>query len=41
VTSLPTKILVDPNGVIIGRYDKGTDEEAEAMDKKLREVLGA
>jgi hypothetical protein len=40
VTSLPTKILIDPSGVIIGRYDKGTDEEAEAMDKKLKEVLG-
>jgi thiol-disulfide isomerase/thioredoxin len=40
VTELPTKILIDPNGVIIGRYDKGTDEEAAAMDKKLKEVLG-
>ena len=40
VSSLPTKILINPSGVIIGRYDKGTDEEEEAMDKKLREVLG-
>jgi thiol-disulfide isomerase/thioredoxin len=40
IHSLPTKILIDPNGVIIGRYDKGTDEEAAAMDGKLAEVLG-
>ena len=40
VVSLPTKILIDPNGEIIGRYDKGTDEEEAAMDKKLKDVLG-
>jgi len=39
IHSLPTKILIDPNGVIIGRYDKGTEEEAEAMDKKIAEML--
>jgi hypothetical protein len=36
---LPTKILIDKNGVIIGRYDKGTEEEALALDKKLAEVM--
>jgi len=25
--------------MIIGRYDKGTEEEAEAMDKKMAEML--
>jgi thiol-disulfide isomerase/thioredoxin len=39
VHSLPTKILIDKNGVIIGRYDKGTDEEVAAMDKKIAEAL--
>jgi thiol-disulfide isomerase/thioredoxin len=39
ITELPTKILIDKNGVIIGRYDKGTDDEAAAMDKKLAEAL--
>lgn len=41
IHSLPTKILIDPNGVIIGRYDKGTDEEAAALDKKLAEAFGS
>lgn len=36
--SLPTKILVDPNGVIIGRYGEG-GEDAEALDKKLAELF--
>ena len=40
IHSLPTKILIDPNGVIIGRYDKGTEEEAAAMDKKIADALG-
>jgi len=40
IHSLPTKILIDPNGVIIGRYDKGTEEEAEAMDKKIAAAFG-
>jgi thiol-disulfide isomerase/thioredoxin len=39
IHSLPTKILIDPDGKIIGRYDKGTDEEAAALDKKLAEVM--
>jgi thiol-disulfide isomerase/thioredoxin len=40
IHSLPTKILIDRNGVIIGRYDKGTEEEAAAMDKKIAEAFG-
>jgi len=40
IHSLPTKILIDRDGVIIGRYDKGTEEEAAAMDKKLAEAMG-
>jgi thiol-disulfide isomerase/thioredoxin len=39
IHSLPTKILIDPNGMIIGRYDKGTEEEAAAMDKKIAEAF--
>jgi thiol-disulfide isomerase/thioredoxin len=39
IHSLPTKILIDKNGIIIGRYDKGTEEEALALDKKLAEVM--
>lgn len=39
IHSLPTKILIDPNGMIIGRYGGGGEND-EAMDKKLAEVLG-
>jgi len=39
IHSLPTKILIDPAGKIIGRYDKGTDEEAAALDKQLAEAM--
>jgi len=39
IRSLPTKILIDKNGIIIGRYDKGTDEEQAEMDKKIAEVV--
>ncbi|HEY8970280.1 MAG TPA: redoxin domain-containing protein, partial [Puia sp.] len=39
IHSLPTKILIDRDGRIIGRYDKGTDEEAAELDRKLAEVL--
>jgi glutathione peroxidase-family protein len=35
IHSLPTKILIDPNGVIIGRYD----EQENALDEKLKEVF--
>jgi thiol-disulfide isomerase/thioredoxin len=39
ISSLPTKILIDPAGVIIGRYGGGGEDDA-AMDKKLAEVFG-
>lgn len=38
IHSLPTKILIDKNGVIIGRYGGGGENDA-AMDKKLAEVF--
>ncbi|MDD7888014.1 TlpA disulfide reductase family protein [Flavivirga sp. 57AJ16] len=38
ISSLPTKILVDPEGVIIGRYGGGGEDDA-AMDKKLVEIF--
>ncbi|WP_436487738.1 redoxin domain-containing protein [Chitinophaga sp. ARDCPP14] len=40
IHSLPTKILIDPNGVIIGRYGGGGEDD-EAMNKKLAELFGA
>jgi thiol-disulfide isomerase/thioredoxin len=40
IHSLPTKILIDPNGIIIGRYGGGGEDD-EAMDKKLSEVFGS
>jgi thiol-disulfide isomerase/thioredoxin len=39
IHTLPTKILIDPKGVIIGRYGGGGEDD-EAMDKKLKEVFG-
>jgi len=39
VHTLPTKILIDKNGVIVGRYDKGTEEEQAEMDKRIAEVM--
>jgi peroxiredoxin len=39
IHSLPTKVLIDRDGKIIGRYDKGTEQEAAEMDKKLAEVM--
>lgn len=38
IHSLPTKILIDKNGVIVGRYGGGGEND-EAMDKKLAEVF--
>ncbi|RFZ82108.1 DUF4369 domain-containing protein [Mucilaginibacter terrenus] len=38
VQVLPTKVLINPEGIIIGRY-RGV-EDAAALDKKLEEVLG-
>lgn len=37
VTPIPVKILIDKNGIILGRYE-GTKEEA-ALDKKLSEIF--
>jgi thiol-disulfide isomerase/thioredoxin len=38
IHSLPTKILIDPKGMIVGRYGGGGEND-EAMDKKLAEVF--
>jgi thiol-disulfide isomerase/thioredoxin len=39
IHSLPTKILIDPDGIIVGRYGGGGESE-EVMDKKLSEIFG-
>jgi thiol-disulfide isomerase/thioredoxin len=39
VSSLPTKVLIDPQGVIIGRYGGGNGGSDEQLDAKLAEVL--
>lgn len=39
IHTLPTKILIDPNGIIIGRYGGGGEGD-EAMNKKLSEIFG-
>jgi thiol-disulfide isomerase/thioredoxin len=36
IHTLPTKILIDPNGKIVGRYS----EEEKPLDDKLREIFG-
>lgn len=38
IHSLPTKILIDKDGMIVGRYGEGGDDEI-AMDKKLAEIF--
>jgi thiol-disulfide isomerase/thioredoxin len=38
ISELPTQILIDPNGMIIGRYSEGA-AEMEALDKKLKEIF--
>lgn len=40
IHSLPTKILIDPQGMIIGRYGGGGEDD-EAMNKKLKEIFGS
>lgn len=40
ISTLPTKILIDKNGIIIGRYGGGGESD-EAMDKKLAEIFGS
>jgi thiol-disulfide isomerase/thioredoxin len=39
IHTLPTKILIDPNGLIIGRYGDEKEEEY-ALDNKLIELFG-
>ncbi|MEP3837713.1 MAG: TlpA disulfide reductase family protein [Algibacter sp.] len=39
ISSLPTKILVGPDGIIIGRYN-GQNEEELMLDEKLAEIFG-
>jgi len=38
IQELPTQILIDPKGMIIGRYSEGVAQQ-EALDKKLEEVI--
>jgi len=40
IHSLPTKILIDPNGVIIGRYGGGGENEEE-LDRKTAEIFNS
>jgi thiol-disulfide isomerase/thioredoxin len=39
IVSLPTQVLIDPNGMIIGRYGDGLGESHEALDKKLEALF--
>lgn len=39
VLSLPTKFLIDRNGIIIGRYGGTGGESNSALDKKLKEIF--
>ncbi|RPE12674.1 AhpC/TSA family protein [Chitinophaga lutea] len=39
IYSLPTKILIDPQGKVIGRYEGG-DQDDDKMDAKLKSVFG-
>jgi len=38
IHTLPTKILIDKNGIIVGRYGGGGEND-EAMDRKLAEIF--
>ena len=38
ISSLPTKILVDPNGIIIQRYGSGGGNDAD-MDRDLANLF--
>lgn len=40
ISTLPTKILIDPEGMIIGRYGSGGSEHPE-LDEKLKEIFGS
>jgi thiol-disulfide isomerase/thioredoxin len=39
ISSLPTQVLIDPNGKIIGRYGGDGGEIHDALDEKLAELL--
>jgi len=39
ISTLPTKILINPEGVIVGRYASGAETDTE-LDKKLAELFG-
>ncbi len=39
VSSLPTKVLIDPQGVIIGRYGGGNGDTDEQLDAKLADLF--
>lgn len=39
IHSLPTQILIDPNGTIVGRYGDELGESHEALDKKLEQIF--
>jgi len=39
IKTLPTKVLIDPTGKIIGRYGGEGGENEEAIDKKLEEIF--
>lgn len=38
ISTLPTKILIDPNGMIVGRYGSNGGTDAD-LDKKLQEIF--
>jgi len=40
ISTLPTKILVDPKGIIVARYD-GSEEDDKKMDQDLAAIFGA
>lgn len=39
ISSLPTQVLIDANGMIIGRYGGDLGEDHEALDKKLEAIF--
>ncbi|OOG18023.1 hypothetical protein BWD42_12075 [Sphingobacterium sp. CZ-UAM] len=39
ISTLPTKILINPEGIIVGRYGSGAEDDT-ALDKKLAELFG-
>jgi hypothetical protein len=39
VNGVPLQILIDKNGIIIGKWGSKTKENEEALDKKLAELF--